>query len=172
MNGTVDSLRIEPAVQDHAPGLAALYREPAVARQTLQLPWPTAERWRKRLATVADNERHVVLVAMDQDQVIGHCSIWQNERVRLAHSGSLAMGVAAHWQGKGVGSRLMATALDVADSWMGLRRVDLTVYTDNESAVALYRKFGFEIEGEHADYGLRDGRWVNVYTMARLRRLL
>ena len=37
-------------------------------------------------------------------------------------------------------------------------RIELTVYTDNAAAIALYRKFGFEIEGTHRAYALRDGR--------------
>lgn len=53
---------------------------------------------------------------------------------------------------------------------MNLRRVELTVYTDNAPALALYRKFGFETEGEMRDYAVRDGRFVDVYSMARLRR--
>lgn len=57
------------------------------------------------------------------------------------------MGVAVAWQGKGVGSRLLGELLDIADNWMNLRRVELTVYTDNAPALALYRKFGFETEG-------------------------
>ena len=43
------------------------------------------------------------------------------------------------------------------------------VYTDNEPAIALYRKHGFEVEGELRDYAVRDGRHVNAYAMARLR---
>lgn len=54
---------------------------------------------------------------------------------------------------------------------MNLRRVELTVYTDNAPALALYRKFGFETEGEMRDYAVRDGRFVDVYSMARLRRV-
>jgi len=44
----------------------------------------------------------------------------------------------------------------------------LTVYTDNAAAIALYRKFGFELEGTHRAYGLRDGRYADVHAMARL----
>lgn len=169
MNESPDGINLQAATQQHAEGLAALYGDPAVARQVLQLPWPTAEMWSKRLAAGADNERRVALVAVERGQVVGHCGLWQNERVRLAHGGSLAIGVAPRCQGRGVGSRLLAAALEVADNWMALRRVELTVYIDNAPALALYRKFGFEVEGELRDYAVRDGGLVNVYTMARLR---
>lgn len=43
----------------------------------------------------------------------------------------------------------METALDLADNWLGLSRVELTVFTDNATAIALYEKFGFEIEATH-----------------------
>lgn len=79
------------------------------------------------------------------------------------------MGVATAWQGKGVGSRLLAAALDVADNWMNLHRVELTVYADNEAAQKLYRKFGFEVEGLMRDYAVRDGQFVDTVSMARLR---
>jgi putative acetyltransferase len=51
---------------------------------------------------------------------------------------------------------------------MGVLRIELTVYDDNARAIALYRKFGFEIEGRHRGYALRDGRYVDALTMARL----
>ncbi len=53
---------------------------------------------------------------------------------------------------------------------MNLRRVELTVYADNQAAIGLYRKFGFETEGQLRDYAVRDGGYVDVLSMARLRR--
>lgn len=163
----------EPAIviqrftEAHLEGVTALYNEPAVCRQVLQMPFQSAAAWRKRL--VMDNERRLQLVAVHGDEVIGQLGLEQYLRVRQAHVGSFGMGVATAWQGKGVGSRLLTAALEVADNWMNLHRVELTVYADNLAAQALYRKFGFEVEGLLRDYAVRDGRFVDTLSMARLR---
>ncbi|PQP04068.1 MULTISPECIES: GNAT family N-acetyltransferase [Pseudomonas] len=163
-------ITLERFNESHVEGVTALYNDPAVARQVLQMPFQSAEVWRQRL--MADNERAVKLVALHQGSVIGNIGLEQFSRVRRSHAGSFGMGVAVAWQGKGVGSKLLAAALDVADNWMNLQRVELSVYADNEAAIGLYRKFGFETEGLFRDYAVRDGRLVDTLSMARLRRTL
>jgi putative acetyltransferase len=79
------------------------------------------------------------------------------------------MAVRDDWQGKGVGTALIEAALDLADNWLNLTRIELGVYTDNAAAFALYKKFGFEIEGTHRRFAFRGGRYVDAYSMARLR---
>ncbi|MDH1011491.1 GNAT family N-acetyltransferase [Pseudomonas nicosulfuronedens] len=165
----MEDFRIERCTEQHINGLVALYNDPAVARQVLQMPYQAPELWRKRL--VLDDERRITLMAMHQDQVIGSASLEQYPRVRRSQCGSIGMGVAVAWQGRGVGTRLLAALMEVADNWMGLRRVELTVYTDNAPAIALYRKFGFEVEGTLREFALRDGVYADVLSMARLRRI-
>jgi putative acetyltransferase len=63
----------------------------------------------------------------------------------------------------------MATACDLADRWLPVRRIELTVYVDNAPAIALYTRFGFEREGLLRQYALRDGGYIDAYAMARLR---
>jgi putative acetyltransferase len=162
------AIHLERFSESHIEGITALYNDPAVARQVLQMPFQSTEVWRQRL--MADDERAVKLVALHQGSVIGNIGLEQFSRIRRSHAGSFGMGVAVAWQGKGVGSKLLAAALDVADNWMNLQRVELSVYADNEAAIGLYRKFGFETEGLFRDYAVRDGRLVDTLSMARLRR--
>ncbi len=79
------------------------------------------------------------------------------------------MAVRDDWQGKGVGTALMEAVLDLADNWLNLTRIELSVYTDNAAGDALYKKFGFEIEGTHRRYAFRNGEYTDAYSMARIK---
>ena len=63
---------------------------------------------------------------------------------------------------------MLQELLRYADQWMGLLRMELTVFADNEPAIALYKKFGFELEGTHRAFALRRGEFADVHFMARL----
>ena len=88
---------------------------------------------------------------------------------RRRHAASIGMTVHDAWAGRGVGTAPMAAAVDLADNWLNLRRIELTVYVDNEPAIRLYRRFGFEVEGTAIGYSFRDGEFVDAHMMARLR---
>jgi putative acetyltransferase len=88
--------------------------------------------------------------------------------LRRRHAMHLGISVAPAMQGQGVGSALMAALVDYADRWAQVLRLELTVFTDNLPAIALYRRFGFQIEGTHRAYALRDGVYVDAHAMARL----
>jgi RimJ/RimL family protein N-acetyltransferase len=62
--------------------------------------------------------------------------------------GEIGMCVARPWRGRGVGSALVATAIDWARA-EGLHKLTLSVFPHNEAAIALYRTFGFVEEGRH-----------------------
>jgi putative acetyltransferase len=156
------------AVAD-AEALAALMSDEAVYAGVLQMPYPTADLWRKRLEPQVTDDSSLHLVAVTDGRVIASAGIHlQSWTPRRRHVGGLGMTVAADWQGKGVGSLLMNGLLDWADNWIGLMRIELTVYTDNLRAIALYEKSGFVHEGTHRAYALRGGRYVDAHAMARL----
>jgi putative acetyltransferase len=141
---------------------------PRAAAETLQLPVQSAETWRKRLAEPP--EGLFLLVACVDGEVVGNLGLETSpNRPRMRHVGSIGMAVRDDWQGKGVGTTLMGAALDLADNWLNLTRIELRVYVDNSAAVALYERFGFEIEGTHRRLAFRNGEYVDAYSMARLR---
>jgi putative acetyltransferase len=63
----------------------------------------------------------------------------------------------------------MHAIIDLADNWLNLTRLELEVYADNEAAIHLYERFGFEIEGTLRQHAFREGRYVDSKMMGRLR---
>ncbi|MBN2243070.1 MAG: GNAT family N-acetyltransferase [Acidobacteria bacterium] len=136
---------------------------------TLQLPFPSVEQWRKRLAEPAES-LFSLSACVENDEVVGQLGLQTfPDRPRRRHAGQIGMAVRDDWQGKGVGAALMKAAIDLADNWLNLTRLELEVFADNTSAVRLYEKCGFTIEGTLASYGFRDGQYADAYIMARLR---
>ena len=82
-----------------------------------------------------------------------------NQRVRRRHVATFGIGVDPRYHGKGVGSRLMQAMIDLCDNWAAIERIELTVFTDNPAAMALYRKFGFEIGAPAAPMPCATAYW-------------
>ena len=158
-------ITIRHAEPTDAPALRDLYAMPHAQAGTLQLPYPALGVWQQRL----ENSGVVALVAEVDGLLVGQISLHVEPNPRRKHVAGIGMGVRDDWAGKGVGSALMAAALDLADNWLNLHRIELTVFVDNEAALALYRKFGFVEEGRARDFAFRQGRYVDVFYMARIR---
>jgi len=157
--------RAEPADSD---GVWRTFQDEAAYSGTLQTPFPSREVWRKRVAEPPEGD--YVLVACVDAEIVGHAGLHSTGKSpRRAHAMAIGMAVKADWQGKGVGTALMRAIVELADDWLNVIRLELTVYVDNERAIALYRKFGFEIEGTHRAYALRAGRYVDAHAMARIK---
>ncbi|MEV7995103.1 GNAT family protein [Streptomyces sp. NPDC086077] len=75
-------------------------------------------------------------------------------------------------RGRGRGLGTEATRLVVGHGFerLGLHRVHLEAYGDNERALRVYRKVGFVVEGVRRESALRDGKWVDEVLMAVLDR--
>ena len=164
------SITIRRAEPTDYEAVRQIYASPNVVWGTLQMPFPSVEEWRKRLAEPPEGLFSLV-ACVENDEPVGHLGLHTfPTRPRRRHAGQLGMAVRDDWQGRGIGTALMQAAVDLADKWLNLTRLELTVYTDNAPAVRLYEKFGFTIEGTLVDFAFRDGRYVDAYLMARLRK--
>ena len=111
--------------------------------------------------------RYAQYVAVTAGEVVGWCDVTPKERPIYAHGGVLGMGLLPPFRGWGIGGSLVRSVLAAART-AGLHRVELTVRETNTSAIALYRKVGFAVEGLHRDAVQIDGIYENVISMALL----
>jgi putative acetyltransferase len=148
------------------PDLTEAWNQPRAYAGTLQLPYTSLDARQKRAATLGPEVTR--LVAVIGGKVIGLIGLerFQNRR---SHAGSIGMAVHDAYAGRGAGSALVAAVIDLADNWLQLKRLELSVYADNARAIALYERFGFEREGFHRAYSWRDGAYADSLSMARFR---
>lgn len=157
--------RLEPSDYE---AIQKIFVGPKVTWGTLQQPFPSVEIWRKRLTEIPESQ--FWLAAMVGDELAGQLEIQTSpNHPRRKHVGQLGMAVRDDFQGKGVGTALMQAAVDMADNWLDLLRLELGVFVDNEPAVRLYQRFGFVIEGTMTRYAFRAGQYADIYAMARFR---
>ena len=90
------------------------------------------------------NPDSVMLVAFDEGELIGTGAVSVvSGRERFAHRREIAISVRKDYWGNGVGSNLMKLLIDFCKK-TGAEALELEVRSDNERAIALYKKFGFE----------------------------
>ncbi len=81
------------------------------------------------------------------------------------HVASLSIAVAADARGRGIGRRLMERAI----AWskrVGIEKLVLSVYPNNEAAISLYRSFGFIDEGRLARHSRKSYGYEDEILMA------
>ncbi|WP_407339943.1 GNAT family N-acetyltransferase [Dickeya ananatis] len=87
---------------------------------------------------------------------------------RFSHKVEFGVCVLKAFWGYGVGSNLLKESIDWADK-NKIKKITLNVLETNTTAIALYKKFGFEIEGVlRSDKILSDGEYYNTIVMGRL----
>jgi putative acetyltransferase len=159
--------RLEPR---DAAFMARMMADPGVYSGLMQMPYPSEAAWVERLKQPpAPGSAELRIVAERDGEPVGSLGLHPVvSHVRRNHVAALGISVSSAAQGQGVGAALMQAAMDFADRWAQILRIELNVYADNTRAIALYRRFGFELEGTHRAYALRDGQYVDSLSMARL----
>ena len=150
---------MEPA---DLPDITEAWNQPRAYAGTLQLPFTSLDTRQQRHAAHAGSIR---LVAVIDGKAIGMIFLGREEN-RRSHVGSIGMAVHDAYAGRGVGTALMAAVIDMADNWLQIKRLELSVYADNARAIALYERFGFEREGFRKGHYYRAGEDVDAILMA------
>ena len=130
-------LQIRPARDDDRLALALVFAAVAEERDGIATEPPVDVEARAASFTLEGT-----LVALAGGEVVGSVHVDASRH----GFGELGMAVAREWRGKGVGSALLAAAIDWARE-RGLHKLSLSVFPHNTAAIELYRKHGFVEEG-------------------------
>jgi ribosomal protein S18 acetylase RimI-like enzyme len=137
---------VRPATLADVDALVAMLAEVAGEGRWIatEAPVDVGQR-RRRMVEDIEREDAIVLVAEVAEvagEPVGELGL------HLAGYGvaDLGMAVAAGWRGRGIGSALLAEAIDRARE-AGAHKVALQVWPHNSAAIALYERFGFQREG-------------------------
>jgi RimJ/RimL family protein N-acetyltransferase len=132
-----DAIVVRPAEERDRRALAELFAAVASERDGIAAEPPVdIEAW------AANWQLEGTVVAIADDEIVGELRV---EPSWFGY-GEIGMMVAAAWRGRGVGSALVAAAIDWARA-QGMHKLSLSVFPHNAAAIALYRKFGFVEEG-------------------------
>ena len=159
---------IRPMAAKDMEGFNALRRMPGVMENTLGLPSERVERNVEGYQHMGSDD-HIFAAVLEDGTLIGTAGLNVHPNPRMRHGATLGILVHTGYQNMGVGTALMKAVLDLADNWLMLVRVELEVFADNERAIHLYEKFGFEKEGLMRMTAVRGGTYMDEYKMARLR---
>lgn len=115
-----------------------------------------------------ENPLQLMLVCEVDGVIVGNCGLMFNDKSKLRHRASLAIALLKDYWGQGIGSRMFEAMIDTAEKFGGVTRLNLDVVEGNERALALYKKFGFEIVGKFPDaLRLKDGTYLAEYRMIK-----
>lgn len=113
-------------------------------------------------------KNRLFIVAEIDGAICGSLTFWGNNRKRLEHWGELGISVSKKYWNKGIGSALLGYLLDWAEKGEIIKKLDLMVREDNYSAISLYEKVGFEIEGKIRRAMKIDERFYDFLYMGKI----
>ncbi len=88
----------------------------------------------------------LMLIGKINDEIVSQLFLSRSSNQRLLHIGEIGLSVSKKYWGLSIGSHMLAWAISWAKH-KNLVKLHLQVRVDNKSAVKLYEKFGFLVEG-------------------------
>jgi ribosomal protein S18 acetylase RimI-like enzyme len=143
--------------------VAALHEHPP-AFSSLPEDEPNLIETARRL--VESDDRIFFGAVQDERQLIGIIRLSRHEAPNEKHRAYLAgLYVLPAFRGIGCGRMLVEQALNRAAKLPGIRRINLTVVTQQIAAIHLYESIGFRIYGTEQETFSRTGRFYDEHLM-------
>lgn len=124
----------------------------------------TVETWLHQKSTFSNSEVNLAICLKEKDTHIGN--IYLRDIDWTSRHGLLHLFIGEPSQrGKGYGQQAVNLLLEYAFITMGLKRIYLYVFEENQAALAIYKKAGFKIEGTLRQHVFKEGRYADILIM-------
>lgn len=110
---------------------------------------------------------NLLLVAEENERLIGYISAQKGNLNRIAHSAYIVVGILKNYTNQGIGKEFFKY-LDLWAIDRKVSRLELTVVCENDIARHVYEKSGFVIEGTKRKSVFVDGKYLDEYYMAKI----
>jgi RimJ/RimL family protein N-acetyltransferase len=107
----------------------------------------TYDEERNYLENIRRSENAIYLLGFLDDTLISALSFSCEQRERTMHTGEFGVTVLEAYWGLGIGAAMLTTLIEWAKISGIIRKINLTVRSDNKRAIQLYEKLGFKYEG-------------------------
>lgn len=157
---------VRPATPRDVPSFLTMWRAVVAEQRYVRSDSVTrSARFYRKMFRRSWTPDQVVLVVDQGARIIGQLVASREESPINKHVASIGMAVVADRRNRGVGSALLAEALRWGRA-VGVEKLALSVYPDNDAARALYRKFGFVEEGRLSGHSKKSIGYRDEIVMA------
>lgn len=140
-----------------------------ISREDLSIPMELIDSFRDGLS-ISINKlgwRRVLVAVNKKNEIIGHIDLKSYNQKYTNHRAIMGMGVHREHRKEGLGSLLIESLLDWIKNENIIERIDLWVLSENNPAIRLYSKLGFQKVGEVEDMFRIDGSSNNYIMMTK-----
>ncbi|MCA9733116.1 MAG: GNAT family N-acetyltransferase [Leptospiraceae bacterium] len=147
-------------------------RDRDVKKYAMMHPFPVTdeleETWYKSYLTSKDNHQiYFGIEEKTQEELVGYIQLkninWLSRNCDLG----IVIGSQSA-RGHGYGYEAMELILDYVFNSLNLHKISLKVISFNQTALNLYKKLGFLIEGTLKEHYWTDGQYYDVYILGKL----
>lgn len=125
----------------------------------------TEEQQKDMIDEANSSKNNTMILATSGNEIVGIGTISSNQKIKGRHVGTLGIVIAQKCCNAGIGKAMMKELIDWSKSNNITRKISLVTAQDNQGAMALYEKCGFEVEGILKNEICIDGKFSHLVSM-------
>lgn len=89
----------------------------------------------------------IIIAALFENEIVGYAAFNNGDLRKTKHSGYLTIFIKKDFRGKGLGKEMLKTLIQWGKANKQMRKMTLSVFSNNKYAIKLYKNTGFKVEG-------------------------